>query len=162
MAIDRDGLSLALNIDERSVNPVDLKAITSVITLLTTGGPSAIIAILVRIIATLLYDRRRLISDIDKAHTKVDRFVEDYHQGTLTLSDAFTSIEVISMPYRGCRLRLEHPHVVPDLVPQVAQGRIRAHPSSPASCAADHQLQARPATARERERIYRRVLSGWK
>ena len=71
------------------------------ITLLTQGGPSAILAILVLIIVVLIFDRRRLLSEITKKDEKIDKIVDDYYKGNLTLSEALNSLKSVLYEIKG-------------------------------------------------------------
>lgn len=59
------------------------------------GGPSAIIAILVIGIVFLYYERRRLLGEVTKKDAKIDKIIDDYYRGNLSLSDALTSLKIV-------------------------------------------------------------------
>lgn len=59
------------------------------------GGPSAIIAILVIGIVFLFYERRRLLGEVTKKDAKIDKIIDDYYRGNLSLSDALTSLKIV-------------------------------------------------------------------
>lgn len=59
------------------------------------GGPQAIIAILLLVITVLILERRRLIKDIEKKDDRIDKIVDDYHKGNLTLSEALNSLKIV-------------------------------------------------------------------
>jgi len=80
---------------------VDLESITSIITLLANGGPTAIIAVLVLIIVGLCIDRRRLLAEITRKDDKIDKIVDDYYKGNLTLSEALNSLKNVLYDLKG-------------------------------------------------------------
>ena len=59
------------------------------------GGPQAVIAILLLIIAVLFLERRRLVKEIEKKDDKIERIVDDYYKGNLTLSEALNSLRIV-------------------------------------------------------------------
>jgi hypothetical protein len=59
------------------------------------GGPSAIIAILVIGIVFLYYERRRLLGEVTKKDAKIEKIIDDYYKGNLSLSDALTSLKIV-------------------------------------------------------------------
>lgn len=59
-----------------------------------SGGP-AIMSILLLIIAALLWDRSRLIKVIEKKDEKIDRIVDDYYKGNITLTEALNSLRTV-------------------------------------------------------------------
>ncbi len=72
--------------------------LTSLITLANTvigGGPSAIIFILLIIIFALVWDRNRLVKEIDKKDDRINKIVDDYTRGNLTLASALDSLKSV-------------------------------------------------------------------
>lgn len=59
------------------------------------GGPEAIIAIAVGAIVFLVWERQRLIKIIEKKDEKLEKIVDDYYKGNITLSDALTSLKIV-------------------------------------------------------------------
>jgi hypothetical protein len=59
------------------------------------GGPQAIIAILLLFITVLILDRRRLVKEIEKKDDRIDKIVDDYHKGNLTLSETLGSLKIV-------------------------------------------------------------------
>lgn len=66
--------------------------ISDMLQIMMGGGPNAIIAILVMIIALLLWERKRLIASIDNKDAKIERIIDDYYRGNLTLAETLTSL----------------------------------------------------------------------
>lgn len=66
---------------------------TSLITSMIGGGPQGVIALLICAIVLLIIDRRRLSSEIERKDTKLDKIIDDYHSGNLTLAEALTSLK---------------------------------------------------------------------
>ena len=60
---------------------------------LFAGGPEAIIAVLVLAIILLLFERRRLLEQLSKKEEKIDKIVDDYYKGNLTLSEALNNLK---------------------------------------------------------------------
>jgi hypothetical protein len=75
--------------------------VTSLIGVLVGGGPNAIIAILVLIIALLLMERRRLLHEITRKDDKVEKIVDDYYRGNLTLTEALNSLKTVLYEVRS-------------------------------------------------------------
>lgn len=59
------------------------------------GGETGVVAVLILAISFLLYDRKRLISEISDKEDKLEKVTEDYYKGTITISEAFNSLNVI-------------------------------------------------------------------
>lgn len=59
------------------------------------GGPQAIIAVLLFLIIMLLAERRRLIAEIQKKDDKIDKIIDEYYKGNLTLSEALNSLKLV-------------------------------------------------------------------
>ena len=70
-------------------------AIEKLLGIIVAGGPQSIIAILLSFIGLLLYERRRLIAEIAKKDDKIDKIVDDYYKGNLTLSEALNSLKFV-------------------------------------------------------------------
>jgi len=69
--------------------------ITNLIAILVSGGPQAVIAVLVLFIVLLLLDRKRLNAELSKKDIKLDKIIEDYYKGNLTLSEALNSLKLV-------------------------------------------------------------------
>lgn len=65
------------------------------------GGPGAVIAILLVIILLLWFERRRLLEEIEKKDDKIDRIIEDYTKGNVTLSEALNSLKFVLYEIKG-------------------------------------------------------------
>jgi hypothetical protein len=65
------------------------------------GGPQAIIAILLVIVAVLVMERRRLLADITRKDEKIEKIIDDYYKGNLTLTDALTSLKIVLYEIRS-------------------------------------------------------------
>jgi len=74
--------------------------ISNLIGLLLSGGPHAISAILLLIIIMLLFDRRRLIADLSRKEDKLDKIIDDYYRGNLTIADAMNSLKSVLFEIR--------------------------------------------------------------
>lgn len=62
---------------------------------LIEGGPPAIIAVLLLVIAGLFMERRRLLAELLKKDEKIDKIIDDYYKGNMTLSDALNSLKMV-------------------------------------------------------------------
>jgi hypothetical protein len=65
------------------------------------GGPQAFVAILAVIIALLLWERRRLLGDISKKDEKIEKIIDDYYKGNLSLSEALTHLKLVLYEIKG-------------------------------------------------------------
>jgi hypothetical protein len=65
------------------------------LTVLLSGGPQAIISILLGIIVLLLLERRRLVAELAKKDEKIDKIVEDYNKGNMTISQALSALREV-------------------------------------------------------------------
>lgn len=59
------------------------------------GGPQAIIAILLLVITWLVVERRRLIKEIERKDDRIDKIVDDYHKGNMSLAEALNGLKLI-------------------------------------------------------------------
>lgn len=59
------------------------------------GGPQAIIAILLLAITWLVMERRRLIKEIERKDDRIDKIVDDYHKGNMSLAEALNSLKLV-------------------------------------------------------------------
>ena len=64
---------------------------------LLTGGPPGIIALLMLVIAGLLWDRRRIFSDDARKDQKLDAMMENYHKSSVSVGEALSSIKMVLM-----------------------------------------------------------------
>ena len=62
---------------------------------LLSGGPAAIVAILVFMIIALLWERHRLLGEITKKDEKIEKIIDDYYKGNMTLSEALISLKLV-------------------------------------------------------------------
>lgn len=62
---------------------------------LFNGGPQAIIAVLLMVIIGLFLERRRLLGELLKKDEKIDKIIDDYYKGNMTLSDALNSLKSV-------------------------------------------------------------------
>ena len=62
---------------------------------LLAGGPAAIVAILVFMIIALLWERHRLLGEITKKDEKIEKIIDDYYKGNMTLSEALISLKLV-------------------------------------------------------------------
>jgi predicted Holliday junction resolvase-like endonuclease len=74
---------------------VDFSTIVGILDQLMTGGPKAIIAILAFVIVGMFFEIKRLRSQVEAKESKIDKIIDDYYKGNLTLADALTSLKVV-------------------------------------------------------------------
>jgi hypothetical protein len=71
------------------------------LTVLLSGGPQAIISILLGIIVLLLLDRRRLTAEVARKDEKIEKIVEDYNKGNMTISQALAALREVLIEIKG-------------------------------------------------------------
>jgi K+ transporter len=74
--------------------------LSALIAPLLNGGPAVIAALILFIIA-LLWERRRLMAEIKEKETKIDKIVDDYHKGNLTIAEAMNSLRFVLSEIKG-------------------------------------------------------------
>lgn len=72
-----------------------LSEVLNVLSNIMNGGPHAIIVILLLIVAALIWDRKRLQADVVRKDEKIDKIVNDYYEGNLTLAGALDSLKTV-------------------------------------------------------------------
>ena len=65
------------------------------------GGLSGIIAILIIILILMIYDRRRLTAEITRKDEKMEKIVEEYYKGNITLTEALQSLKLVLTEIKG-------------------------------------------------------------
>lgn len=75
--------------------------INTILTILADGGATAIICILFLIVAFLFWDRLRLLKDLDKKDEKMEKIIEDYYRGNITLTEALNELRIILAEIKG-------------------------------------------------------------
>lgn len=71
------------------------------LTHLFNGGSEAVITILVCIIAFLLWEIKRLRENEKSREEKLDKIVDDYHKGNLTIAEAMNSLRYVLAEVKG-------------------------------------------------------------
>lgn len=77
------------------MNTESLSGVVDIISGIINGGPHAIMIILLLVIVGLIWDRKRLIDDVKKKDDKVEKIVNDYYEGNLTLAGALDSLKSV-------------------------------------------------------------------
>lgn len=67
--------------------------IGTILTTIMGGGPQAIVAVLLVVIWFFFMERRRLLNIIVKKDDKIEKIVDDYARGNLSLADALNSLK---------------------------------------------------------------------
>ena len=68
--------------------------LTTLVTTGLAGGPQSLVAILFIVIAFLWIDRQRMTKEIARKDERLEKIVEAYHAGSLTLSEALTALRI--------------------------------------------------------------------
>lgn len=69
--------------------------VEKLLTALLGGGTQAVIAVLGIVVLGLLWERHRLVKEIQRKDEKIEKIVDDYYKGNITLSDALTSLKIV-------------------------------------------------------------------
>lgn len=69
--------------------------VTNLVAILVSGGPQAIIAVLILVIVMLIFDRKRMNAEMSKKDDKLDKIIDDYYKGNTTLSEALNSLKMV-------------------------------------------------------------------
>ncbi len=73
--------------------------LASLMSLLNSGkaldGQSIIPIIMGLIIWHLLQERKKLVADSEKKDERLEKIIDDYHKGNLTLTEAFHSLRLV-------------------------------------------------------------------
>lgn len=67
----------------------------------TNGGTTAVISILIIIIGYLLWERRGLMSSLDKKNDKIDRIINDYYKITVQISGTINSLKMVLLEIKS-------------------------------------------------------------
>lgn len=76
-------------------------AIADLISKVVAGGPEGIIAILLLIVIGLIWERKRLLDQLKTKEEKIDKIIDDYHNGNITLADALNSLKNVLFEIKG-------------------------------------------------------------
>lgn len=68
--------------------------IGNLIAIVLQGGPE-VVAVLMLFIVLLLFERKRLLSEVAKKDARIDKMTEDYHVSSLTLAEALNSLKMV-------------------------------------------------------------------
>jgi len=71
------------------------------LSLVSEGGPGAIIALLLGFIGILIWDRQRLVQEIEKKDTKLEKIIDDYYKGHLTITEALNGLRIVLAEIKG-------------------------------------------------------------
>lgn len=71
------------------------KIVNDMLSKIFSGDSNSVIAVLVIVIAGLVYDRLRIVKKIEEQDQKKDQMVEEYYKATITIADAFNSLKVV-------------------------------------------------------------------
>jgi Tfp pilus assembly protein PilO len=80
---------------------LDISSIIEIVNSLLMGGPHAIVVILTIAMVALLFDRKRLMNELERKETKLDEMVESYQKSTLALAESLNALKVVLAEIRG-------------------------------------------------------------
>jgi hypothetical protein len=69
--------------------------VTTLLGLITSGGASGVIALLILVIFGLLWDRRRVFSEYAKKEEKLDALMESHYKSNMAVGEALNSIKIV-------------------------------------------------------------------
>jgi hypothetical protein len=75
-------------------NDIIKTSILALVGLLDTGGSKPIILILLLVIGGLIWQLRRLMAQIERKDDKIEKIVDDYHKGNMTLTEALNQLKM--------------------------------------------------------------------
>jgi hypothetical protein len=75
--------------------------IEKLVTILFSGGPQAISAFLLLVVGLLFLERQRLLKELTKKDDKIDKIIDDYYQGNMTLTEALNSLKFVLYEIKG-------------------------------------------------------------
>ena len=70
-------------------------SIMNLVALITSGGASGVIALLILVITGLLWDRRRVFMDNAKKEEKLNNLMESHYKSNLASSEALNGIKIV-------------------------------------------------------------------
>lgn len=68
---------------------------------LIAGGPGAVIAALLLVIVAQWFDRKQLHATIQRKDEKIEKIIDDYYKGNLSLTEALTSLRNVLFEIRS-------------------------------------------------------------
>lgn len=71
------------------------------LTALLSGGPGAVMILLVAIIGWLLLDRKSLKDENIRKDAKFDKILDDYYRGNITITEALNSLKIVLAEIKG-------------------------------------------------------------
>jgi hypothetical protein len=81
---------------------MDLSAVfSSLISAIISGGPGAIMAMLVGAIVFLIWDRIKLLGKIDQKEEKIEKIIDEYYKGNLSITEALNGLRIVLAEIKG-------------------------------------------------------------
>lgn len=75
--------------------------VQALVTAMLSGGQGALTAVLLAAIGFLIWDRKRLTETINKKDEKIEKIIDDYYKGNLTLTEALNGLKMVLMEIKG-------------------------------------------------------------
>lgn len=66
-----------------------------------SGGPQAVIAILLLVIGALVWDRMRMVAELKRKDERLDQIVDDFHEGHRVLAEALAALRIALIEMRS-------------------------------------------------------------
>lgn len=69
--------------------------VSGILSLFFSGGPNAIPALFALVIVMLWWDRRNLLNTYRIKDEKIDKILDEYYKGNMTLAEAINSLRIV-------------------------------------------------------------------
>jgi hypothetical protein len=67
----------------------------SLLTALLSGGQQGLLALLVAVVTGLLWDRHRLLKDVQNRTDKLDTIIDNYYKANLMVTEALNGLKIV-------------------------------------------------------------------
>lgn len=69
--------------------------------ILLVGDMRAVVLILVAVIAALIWDRLKLVKQLASKDERIEKILDEYHKGNLTLAEALNNVRLVLYEIKG-------------------------------------------------------------